>query len=121
LNIRIKKNTRILGAEAEAKAADFLRDKGYEIIQSNYRYRRGEIDIIAKHSGLLIFVEVKARKSNRFGEPESFVDSKKHKMIIETADQYINENNWQRDIRFDVISVCSGEQESIEHFPDAFH
>ena len=66
-----------LGLEGEKLATDFLKSKGYKIIENNYRYRRAEIDIIAVHKGTLIFVEVKTRSNFNYGEPEHAVDEHK--------------------------------------------
>jgi putative endonuclease len=66
-------------------------------------------------------VEVKTRKSSSIGEPESFVDVKKAAKIVEGAEQYLHEINWQGNIRFDIISVKPGSQPEVIHFEDAFH
>ena len=109
------------GNKGEDLAADFLRKKGFEVIVRNYRYKHSEIDLIAKQENLLVFVEVKTRSSSSFGEPEAFVDSKKASRIFEGADQYVFENNWNGNIRFDIVSVKIGDNEEVVHFEDAFH
>lgn len=109
------------GSRGEALAASFLVEKGFEVMVKNYRYKHAEIDLIVKRDNLLVFVEVKTRNSSRFGEPESFVSDKKAAKIFEGAEQFIFENNWNGNIRFDIISVKLGTSPVIEHFEDAFH
>ena len=93
------------GFHGEALAANFLVEKGFEVVAKNYRYKHAEIDLILKRDNLLVFVEVKTRKSSGFGEPESFVSSKKAAKIFEGAEQFIFDNNWNGNIRFDIVSV----------------
>jgi len=109
------------GNKGEDLAADFLLKKGYEIVARNYRYKHAEIDLIAKQNNVLVFVEVKTRSSTSFGEPEAFVDTKKAAKIFEGAEQYTYENNWNGNIRFDIISVNLGDGTEIVHFEDAIH
>ena len=73
------------GKQGEDKAAEFLADKGYEIVVRNYRYRHAEIDIIAKKNKILAFVEVKTRTNLSYGMPEEFVDVTKRRLIILTV------------------------------------
>ena len=94
-----------LGTKGEQIAGDYLMSKGYDIIRTNYRYKHAEIDLIAKLNGLLIFVEVKTRTNLNFGYPEDFVDDKKANKVMEGAEQYTYENNWDGDIRFDVVAI----------------
>jgi putative endonuclease len=108
----------ISGKKGEDIAAGYLEGNGYEILERNYRYRRSEIDIITKKEKTLIFVEVKFRSGDFFGTPEMAVDSKKETQVLNAADNYIFENDWNGPIRFDIISVLKNN--SIEHFEDAF-
>lgn len=109
------------GNEGENRAAEFLQNKGFEIVARNYRYKHAEIDLIARKENWLVFVEVKTRSSSSFGEPEAFVDLKKATKIFEGAEQYMIENNWNGNIRFDIVSVKTGTRLEIVHFEDAFH
>lgn len=110
------------GKHGEKLAANYLKNHGYEILEENYRHKRGEIDIIAKKKGLLVFVEVKSKTIDKYGFPEEAVDSKKEEMIITTADQYLFDKNWQGPIRFDIISILGqGDNTEISHFKDAFY
>ena len=110
------------GKEGEDLAAIFLTDKGFEIVERNYRHKRSEIDLIVKKSGWLVFVEVKLRTSDAYGYPEDFVDYKKAKNIIEGAEQYTYDKNWQGNVRYDIVSIrqLNGKQE-ILHIEDAFY
>ncbi|MBS1680920.1 MAG: YraN family protein [Bacteroidetes bacterium] len=117
VNDKIKK-----GKEGEQLAADFLMAKGFEIVERNYRYKRSEIDLIIKKENWLIFVEVKMRSSDSFGYPEDFVDYKKAKNIMDGAEEYTYQKNWQGNVRYDIVSVreLNGEKE-IVHIEDAFY
>ena len=110
-----------LGQEGEHIAANYLIDKGWQILAMNYRYSRSEIDLIASKNDLLIFVEVKTRTNTSYGLPEAFVDEKKAENIIKGAEHYIEENSWQGNIRFDIISIIKGKQLDIAHIEDAFY
>ena len=102
----------------EDMAVSFLINKGYYIVERNYRIRTGEIDIIAKDGNTLVFVEVRFRKNIRFGVPEETINYKKIKNIINTAHRYISMNKVEYDdIRFDVIAI---ENEEIRHILNAF-
>jgi len=110
------------GKEAETLAADFLMNKGFEIVEQNYRYKKSEIDLIVKKDNWLIFVEVKMRSSDAFGYPEEFVDYKKTQKVIEGAEEYTYQIDWQGNVRYDIVSIREqkGERE-IVHIEDAFY
>lgn len=110
-----------LGNRGEQMACNYLLEKGFQIIERNYRYKRAEIDIIAVKQKLLLFVEVKTRKSKLFGEPEHSIDPLKEKLIISAAEYYIESNNWIFDIRFDVIAIHFTEPVELFHIEDAFY
>lgn len=94
------------GTLGEVAAAAFLQRNGYEIVEQNYYYQHGEIDIIAKEGNTLVFVEVKARTSTKFGAPEEFVTPKKQELLRRTAEGYMIERNiGEADCRFDVVAV----------------
>ncbi len=116
----MSKNKKI-GDWGEKLATEYLENMGYDILVKNYRYSRYEIDLIAKKDDLLIFVEVKTRSRTRFGYPEDWVDANKIDRILEASDQYINETDWQKGIRFDIIAILKGRDSEIRHFEDAFH
>jgi len=110
------------GKTGEDLAISFLKDKGYDFLSRNYRYKKYEIDLIFQYKNLLIFVEVKTRNNVDFGFPEEQVSSRQEKAIQAAAEQYIFENNWLKDIRFDIIAIDFQEASPrIEHFIDAFY
>lgn len=110
-----------IGKKGEQLAAEFLIKKGFEIVVRNYRYKHAEIDLIIKRDDWLIFVEVKARSSNDFGEPEEFVDARKVNRIFDAAEEYIYATDWHGHIRFDIVSVKLGKEPVIELFEDAIN
>lgn len=109
------------GNEGEKQAAEYLRGKGYEILVRNYRHKHAEIDLIIKKGSFIVFVEVKTRSYSFYGEPEAFVDSKKAATVIRAAEQYTYENKYEGNIRFDIVSVKTGDNPEIVHFEDAFY
>lgn len=109
------------GKLGEDKAAAHLIEKGYEIVARNYRFKHGEIDMIAKKGKLAIFVEVKTRTNLSYGFPEEFVDATKRGLIMKTAEHYIFDTDWHFDIRFDIVSVVINSNSiRIKHIEDAF-
>ncbi len=109
------------GVKGEELAASFLIKKGYSILETNWRFKNLEADIIATFDKTLIVVEVKTRNSNYFGEPETFVNKQKQKNLIKTANEYIIRKNLDLEVRFDIVSVILGNsQTKINHIEDAF-
>lgn len=99
-----------------------MRSQNYIILESNWRYKKLEVDIIAKHNNCIVFVEVKTRSSNDHGEPESFVTFKKQRFIVEAANNYLISKNIDLEARFDIVSVLLMNGEFIiNHLPDAFY
>ncbi len=110
------------GKLAEKLAKVELEEKGYEIIFTNYRFQKAEIDIIAKFEGKIIIVEVKARANNYFLEPHEAVNKRKIKLIVTAADEFLKEQNRMEEVRFDIISVLQQENGKFEitHIENAF-
>jgi putative endonuclease len=109
----------------EELAAKLLEEKGYKIIEKNYRFDRAEIDLIAKNdeTRTLVFTEVKTRSSKFFGEPEESITFGKTEQIIKAAQGFLMEHEEFEDYekRFDVIAIFkSGKQEEINHIINAF-
>ena len=104
-------NRRYVGTEQETKVQAYLENQGYETQARNFYTKHGEIDIIAKKDGYLVFVEVKYRTDNRFGAPEEAVDFRKQKKIIAAAQYYLYKNKISFDTpcRFDVAGVIGEE------------
>jgi len=108
---------KIKGLFWERVAAFYLLLKGYKILGFNYRTRFGEIDIICRDGETIVFVEVKYRKSERFGSAEEFVTEKKIERIIKTARQFISEKRLEGTFRFDVVAINGFK---IKHIKNAF-
>lgn len=110
------------GHAGEAIAKQFLESSGYEICDENWVFGKAEIDLIAYRESQLIFIEVKSRSGNGFGEPEDFVDSKKQKLMQAAAEEYIHLMTFQGEIRFDIISILFKKDGShtLKHLEDAF-
>ncbi len=114
---------RFLGQNGEKLAQTHIKKLGYKILTTNYRIRNGEVDIIAKDNDVLVFLEVKSRKSTSCGTPLSSITWRKQKKISGVALEYILRNNLvDTDARFDVISVTwdSTHSPRIEHIQNAF-
>jgi putative endonuclease len=109
------------GNIGENMAAQFLAEKGFEIVARNYRFKRAEIDLIVRRDNWLLFVEVKTRSSNAFGEPEDFVGDLKIRNLFDAAEEYIFKIDWKGHIRFDLVSVKLGAKVEIRHFEDAIN
>jgi len=102
----MKDNTNInTGKEGEKIAATFLKKNGYRIIEKNFRCALGEIDIIAREKGELVFVEVKTRKSSELGYPEQAVGIYKQKKMSQLALWYLQKKDADTGARFDVVAV----------------
>ncbi len=94
------------GKIGEEIAKNYLERKGYKIIERNFRCRQGEIDIIAMYSGKLIFIEVKTRRSEKYGKPAEAVNGVKQKNMINAARYYLYKTGQgNKFIRFDVVEV----------------
>jgi putative endonuclease len=109
------------GKLGENLAAEFLSSKGFEVVVRNYRYQRGEIDLIVRRGDWTIFVEVKTRTSDSFGQPEEFVTLQQANRIFAAAEAYIYATDWQGHVRFDIVSIKLGEIPEIVHFEDAIN
>lgn len=104
-------NTREIGARYEACAADYLRRNGYEILEQNYRSRRGEIDLIGREGEYLCFVEVKYRKSKGMGYAAEAVGWRKQLTICRAAQYYMMRHGMDEwtPCRFDVVAIDGDE------------
>ena len=113
-------NNKQKGDLGELIARNYLINKGAKIIESNYKIKTGEIDIISILDEELVFIEVKARTNTRYGYPSEAVNYKKIKKIINTANYYLLTNNlYNKKIRFDVIEVYLKENK-VNHIVNAF-
>ena len=110
------------GRLAEMKAANYLREKGYCLIEHSYKSRFGEIDLIFEYKNFIVFVEVKARDESSITQPRKFINKIKQKKIISTANLYMMQYKVKLQPRFDVIEVFleNNRIKSIKHLENAF-
>ncbi|HNU84690.1 MAG: YraN family protein [Pseudomonadota bacterium] len=110
------------GARGEERAAEFLRDRGYRILERNYRCPLGEIDLIARDGGTVVFVEVKTRSTERFGSPQASIGARKQRRMTAVALYYLKGKNWlTAPARFDVAAVSLVEgKETVTLYRNAF-
>ena len=94
-----------LGVRGELIAVDFLKNIGYTILDTNWRYLKAEIDIIAIHANKLIVVEVKTRSYDHIIPPQKSVNDKKQKLLVCATNQYILEKNIDMNVQFDIVCV----------------
>ena len=117
-------DNRSKGSWGEERAARYLCLRGYRILEKNYRCRFGEIDLIARRGGYLVFIEVKLRKDARFAEAREFVGHAKQERILKTAQLWLQEHEYDLQPRFDVIELYAPEGErgrvELRHIVDAF-
>jgi putative endonuclease len=110
-----------LGKLGEQVSVDYLLKNAYTIEARNYRYKRAEIDIIARKGDLLIFIEVKSLSRLSHGHPEEKITQNKIRLLNRAARAYQYQHKWHQEVRFDSISVNFYPQAfKIEHFEDAF-
>ncbi len=110
-----------VGQMGEDLATEYLFGLGYSIKERNWRFSRAEIDIIAFHDDTLIFVEVKTRSYDYYGQPEESISAKKERLICDAAAAYMSKNEYEWAFRFDIISILlSNTEPVIKHYEDAF-
>ncbi len=110
-----------LGKKGEQLAVGFLLEKGYTIKDTNWRYQKAEVDIIAQKGGILAVVEVKTRSTVNFGNPQDFVNPKKIKLLVSAMDEYVTSKELDVEVRFDIIAIVKeNDAYTIEHIEDAF-
>ena len=110
-----------LGTKGEILALEYLERKGYSILEINWRFEKTEVDIIAKDRNTIVIVEVKTRTSNDFGQPEESVGKLKQEMLSMAAEEYLERNALDLDVRFDIVSVIFRNGEGkVFHIEDAF-
>lgn len=108
-------NKKILGNLGEKKASVFLKEKGYKILETNFKIKLGEIDIVAKDKETIVFIEVKTRTSQRFGLPCEAVDRAKQNKLRQVALAYLDRTKPNfKNIRFDVVSVIFNKEGKTE-------
>lgn len=115
-------SSKYTGEKGEQLACAYLQRQGYDILASNWRYGKAEVDIIARQHKVLVFVEVKTRSEGHWGQPEDWITPHKVKMLEQAAIGFLHETGHEWEFRFDVIAVVfrSHQAASLFHYPDAF-
>ncbi|MGE5389447.1 MAG: YraN family protein [Deltaproteobacteria bacterium] len=115
-------NNRELGCQGEERAARYLKKRGYNILARNFHTRYGELDIVCRKGGNLVFVEVKTRRGTGYGTPEEAVTPRKMDHLRKAAAIYLETNQPSfREIRFDVITILlEDDREEFNHIKYAF-
>ncbi len=113
------------GRAAEEAAARHLTRNGWTLLGRNVRIGRGELDLIARRGPVLAFVEVKARRTARFGSPEDAVDGRKRRKVARLAELWLSVRPWAlrgvTDVRFDIVAVDAVSRPPVvRHLPGAF-
>ncbi len=118
----MKLTTKIIGDRGEALAQAELLQKGFAILDTNWRYGHDELDIVCEWKDLIVFVEVKTREFINWDDPESWISKKKQSNIIRAAQAYIELNEIDQESRFDIVAVQLSEAHSkIIHIEEAFY
>ena len=120
---RSSKEKDVLGVNGEKLAVKHLKKSGFKIRDKNVKFANGEIDIIAQKGDLLVFIEVKTRKTAAFGLPIEAVKKSKRRNIVSMAEYYIFQNRLENfSIRFDIISIIWSDADKpvLDHYPGAF-
>jgi putative endonuclease len=111
-----------LGKQGELIARKMLEEKGWKILETNWRHDKDEIDIIAMDGDELVIVEVKTRSTDYYGHPEDAVDYRKEAFLIRATEAYLEEKNLDCDSRFDIVSIILKDNvPEIYHIKDAFY
>jgi len=110
-----------LGKEGDLIAFMVLQRDGFTVLETNWRFQKSEIDIIAKKDGFLIFTEVKTRRRKEIGKQTYAIDKKKIALYKDAAKGYLEQHPSKDKIRFDVVNIIIEKDETqIEHIPNAF-
>jgi len=104
------------GSLGEGLAARYLTNSGFNILHQNWRYSHWEVDIIAEKGGVLHFIEVKTRRTKKFGHPEEAVSKKKIRNLVNASEEYLYQfPQWQR-IQFDILAITLFKNVPAEYF-----
>lgn len=111
-----------LGRSGELLALNYLVEHGYAIRETNWRFQKAEVDIIARKGNILAAVEVKTRTSNYYGQPHEFVSQEKIRLLTRAMNQYVIEQDLFVEVRFDIIGILKTPTNVfIKHLEDAFY
>ena len=109
-----------LGKTGEQFALNYLLQKGYVFLHKNWRAGHKEIDLIVENNDFLVFIEVKTRSNNRFGQPEEAVNPKKQKKLLAAARVYCRKMKIKKEIRFDIVAITFVKPDTkINHIENA--
>lgn len=116
------RNRRTLGQDGEELAWRTLKRQGYKILERNYTTPLGEIDLIAQHRGVLVFVEVKTRQVQTFGSAREAITARKQARLSRLAQYYLKQKHLAPpEMRFDVVAITiKGDETRVEIIPHAF-
>ncbi len=109
--------SRAAGAEAERRAAEYLVSRGFRCLDRNFSCTGGELDLVCDDAGTLVFVEVRARKSDDHGAPEETIGATKRRRLVLAARHYLMRMEREPPCRFDVVAI---EGETLRHLRNAF-
>ena len=109
-----------LGRWGEDLAAAFLEEKGYAIVERDWKSGHHDLDIVAKDGSTLVIVEVKTRRNRLYGNPEEAIDYKKRRSLLSAINHYTKSHRIYSNVRFDIISIVGniGEKSEIDHIID---
>ncbi len=113
-----------LGRWGEEEATCYLQQKGYQVLERNWRRREGELDLVALDGTTLVFVEVKTRRRHTYGFAEESIDERKQQQLTRLAQRYLDEHPTltYTECRFDVVVVDrSTSPTQIRHYQNAFY
>lgn len=111
-----------LGRAGENLAVEYLSEHGYTILEQNWRWKKSELDIIAKKGRTLVIVEVKTRSYDSMGAPEEAVGRDKEKILLDAANQYAIHIGHDWAVQIDIISIIiEGESSRLRHYEDAIY
>ncbi len=111
-----------LGKQGENIAIDYLRGNGYQILETNYRYQKAEVDIMALKDKTLAIVEVKTRSTAVFGNPQDFLKRNQIERIVNAVDYYIQSQQLDVEVRFDVIAIVKTDKaHEVQHLENAYY
>ncbi len=104
------------GKKGESLAADWLEKSGFTLLHHNWRHSHYEIDIIASRSNMLHFIEVKTRRSNRFGYPEESVSDRKMENLMQAAEEFLYQHPEWKKVQYDVLAITMLKNEEADFF-----
>ena len=118
----IKTRATLIGSKGEDLALSFLKRQGLELVDRNYRCKRGELDLVMLDGQELVFVEVKYRSGDQLVDALESVGFTKQKRLIRASSSYLDQHprHWKRVMRFDVVAITAKREEEIEWVQDAF-